>query len=399
MRKGFLGCLVVTTQLAGLALAQTPSSTSNYHPIPYPAVALGRPASLAPASASAGSDLIMPIADSRPAPTTLPATQPTPDAGSAAVVSPAVVQGTPIPVAAAPVSGAFCAEPCSNDSRMWVNGEYLLWWSKVAPLPLTPQTLDYGAFSGFRITVGGWLDADQQIGLEGRGFWLPERSTGISAPGLGTIPILGLNLSIAAANASVTTSSTLWGADLAGTYSLVRGSTLHAELLGGFRYIGLDENLTASADGVVNFPSGPASGTAVAAFHTLNSFYGGQMGARAGARMGRFTVDLTGTVALGVTQESLQLDAFAVGNAGAITKSASANPRTYRSPFAVAPVGQARIGYDLTRFANLFVAYDFLYISDVARPGNQALTFIPSGSIQSGDYWAQGITIGAEFRF
>jgi hypothetical protein len=66
----------------------------------------------------------------------------------------------------------------------------------------------------------------------------------------------------------------------------------------------------------------------------------------------------------------------------------------------------------------VFVGYDFLYWSDVARPGDQAdpridparvpalggpgrtagTTHTPS-AIQESDFWAQGLHVGAEFRY
>jgi len=399
MRKGILALLASTTQLAGLALAQAPPSLSPYHAsVQSTPIALGKPVPLDAAIASAGPDLIVPVAV-QPTPQNSPSVEASQDIGPPAVTHLPPGQAPEFPAPTAPLSGAFCQEPAPRASCLWIDGEYLLWWSKGQPLPFTSENLDYGAFSGFRITVGGWLDSERQFGLEGRAFWLPEQTAGISAATPGSFPIPGLGLSVASAQASVTSNSTLFGADLNGVYSLYRGSSLHAELLGGFRYVGLDENLTASASGMVNFPSGTASASAVAAFHTLNDFYGGQIGARAGGRWGRFTADITGTVALGATQESLDLDALATETVGKITKTDFANPHLYRTPFSVVPEAQARVGYDVTKSLKLFVAYDFLYMSIVARPGDQALSFVPPAHLQTTSYWAQGITFGAEYRF
>jgi len=70
--------------------------------------------------------------------------------------------------------------------------------------------------------------------------------------------------------------------------------------------------------------------------------------------------------------------------------------------------------------ARLFVGYSFLYLSDVAQPGNQidrslnvtripfntqGVAFEPGGptqpalNINSSSFWAQGINFGLELRF
>jgi hypothetical protein len=60
-----------------------------------------------------------------------------------------------------------------------------------------------------------------------------------------------------------------------------------------------------------------------------------------------------------------------------------------------------------------FIGYDFLYLSSVARAGNQVdlrtngslITPTPSGpsnppfAFHGTDYWAQGVNFGLEFRY
>ena len=79
-------------------------------------------------------------------------------------------------------------------NRFWIGTEYLLWWIKDAPLPSRSDDHDepdflpspgglgqpgtsvpfggsplyFGAFSGTRITAGGWLNAARTIGIEGQ---------------------------------------------------------------------------------------------------------------------------------------------------------------------------------------------------------------------------------------
>jgi hypothetical protein len=92
---------------------------------------------------------------------------------------------------------------CGPDGRVWVSGEYLLWWIKgnrVPPLVTTGpgdptqvpppgapgaagtralfggDTLDRDPFSGGRFTAGYWLNCSQTVGLEAGYFFLGPRS-------------------------------------------------------------------------------------------------------------------------------------------------------------------------------------------------------------------------------
>ena len=83
----------------------------------------------------------------------------------------------------------------------------------------------------------------------------------------------------------------------------------------------------------------------------------------------------------------------------------------------VIPSLEVKLSYFFTPRWRLFVGYDFLYWSQVVRPGNQLdrnvnLTQSPvfGTGVLSGpaspvplfnrtDFWAQGINLGLEFRF
>ena len=87
--------------------------------------------------------------------------------------------------------------------------------------------------------------------------------------------------------------------------------------------------------------------------------------------------------------------------------------------FAVVPEGQVRLGYQFTRRLQGFVGYNFLYLRDVVRPGNQIdrninatqnALFGGTGGVLTGpaapppqfthsDFWAHGVNFGLEFRY
>jgi Putative beta barrel porin-7 (BBP7) len=83
--------------------------------------------------------------------------------------------------------------------------------------------------------------------------------------------------------------------------------------------------------------------------------------------------------------------------------------------FAVVPEVQVKVGYNITPSIAITVGYDFLYDSNVIRPGDQINRNIPKGQtfqqdgtaasltsparlFRTTDFYAQGISIGLVFR-
>src|SRR5262249_59869805 len=75
-------------------------------------------------------------------------------------------------------------------------------------------------------------------------------------------------------------------------------------LLGGFRFLAEDEGLNLATDStdLVGFRSQSAE-----SFTTHNRFYGGQVGAAASWRGSALSVEVVGKVALGCTDESVNI--------------------------------------------------------------------------------------------
>jgi hypothetical protein len=295
--------------------------------------------------------------------------------------------GGPAPVV--PACPTPACPPPATTPRFWADGEFLLWGVKRAPSPFGGST-DFGVFPGLELEVGGWLGPAEKWGLEGSGFFLGRQSHTLGAVA-GTLAFPGV---LAAGAGSANEDSQLYGADFNGLYNLYRDSNFHADLLGGFRYLGLQEDLKAYAAGTVILPGLVETGTALSRLTAQNNFYGGQIGARAGWHFNRFFVDVTGKVAIGATSEGLTEQFAAVGNNGATN---AFQFRRSKGDFAVVPELNLRVGYDITHNIRAFVGYDFLYISSVARPGNQ--DFGGASSIQSNGFWAQGVNLGVEFSF
>lgn len=385
MRNGFLGTVALLCAGAALAPAQAPPLVRLGTPVPlHEAVRLQRPvvadsaqplpvilrtsASETPTIYRAAVD---PLFESAPPPPPGPGGPPTAPPG-------------PLLVPACPAA--------SCDQHFWVSGEYLMWWVKNGPMPVDDAS--YGAFSGLRLNSGAWLGSAQRFGLEGSGFLLERRSTGVTAAGTLNVPPIVILTGVG----SVSSSSQLYGAEANGLFNLYRDDRFHADLLGGFRYVGLQESLKAYAAGTFIFGGIVQTGSAGARLLAQNNFYGGQVGARAGLHLGRWVADVTGKVGLGVVREGLTASAVATDN---VLGTSGFDRRSSHNDFAVVPEVEVRVGFDITRNLHTFVAYDFLYLSKVARPGNQnfASFLSPAPTATTTDFWAQGISFGLEFTY
>jgi hypothetical protein len=478
VRKGLLASLAVLVGGAGLVPAQPP---------PAPAPQMSAPS-------AGGVSLGQPLPLDSPADPPAPAAGPTmwTAAGGTPVASPSggdpvsappIVRGEseplpppppppppPLPPPGPPLLDGLT--PGRGAPCFWANTEYLLWWIKSAPVPapllttgstsgVNPGALNdpttrvllgganenYNPFSGFRGTLGGWLDSCQTWGLEATGFFLAQQSRNatvasgggvpplfipyvnpfLAAPGDAALPI---TVPGAATAASLASSSSLWGVELRGLYNFYRNDFWHSEALFGFRYLNLGESLDFNA--ATTFSPGPGglSGTLSLAdsFQTRNQFYGGEIGARGGIRWGRLTVDGFTTVALGDMNEAINVNGFKSATAtipgfgriggslpGGFFAESSNIGHQSKNHFAVVPEVGLQVGYLFTPHFRAFVGYNFLYASNVVRPGNQMDTTVnptqlfgtpplfgparPAPLFHQTDFWAQGVTFGLEFRW
>jgi hypothetical protein len=365
-----------------------------------------------------------------------------------------------------------------------VSGEYLLWWVKNGPLsvplittgpfPAPPGVspgvlgqpgtalvygltgIDYHTFSGVRVTAGCWLDPDQTVGFEGRGFLLEHRTNQFSAASdAAGNPVLALpntfngmpeRFTVSEADrrsgsVDVPSTSRLWGAEANALLSLCRDGSLHACALAGFRYLDLQEGLGVDSfstalnnalptDTVVFLaqPIRPPGSVLVNdQFDTRNHFYGGQIGGRVDYTAGKLFGSLAVKVGLGDTHEVISNTGtttlivpgqpnFTV-NGGRLVGPSNAGHFS-QDAFSVVPEVEVGVGCRLTDHIRALVGYNFLYWTDVVRPGNQidqtidarqvptSIVFTsgfvgtaPTVPFRKSDFWAQGINFALELAF
>jgi hypothetical protein len=476
VRKGLLASLAVLVGGAGLVPAQPP-------PAPAPptsassvgGVSLGQPLPLdAPAAPPANGPTMWTAANGAPVASSSSTDPPFPSpvvrgAGEPLPVPPP--PPPPPPASGPPLLDVFA--PARGAPCFWTSAEYLLWWVKNGPVPtpllttgrpsgVNPGALNdpttqvllgggnehYGPFSGFRGTLGGWLDSCQTFGLEGTGFFLGQKNVHSSvSSGAGGPPLyipyvspflfppgdtaLPLKVPGTTTLSSLSSSSSLWGAEIRGLYNFYRNDHFHAEALAGFRYLNLGESL--DFDTSIHLPPmmpGSLSGTLSLddSFQTRNQFYGGEIGARGGLRWGRVTADVFGTLSLGGMNEVLNTSgsksvvagvpgfpAFSGSLPGGFFTEPSNIGQQSKNVFAVVPEVGLQLGYLFSPHFRAFVGYNFLYVSNVVRPGNQIDPTVnttqllgthpligparPMPLFNQTDFWAQGVTFGLEFRW
>ncbi len=369
---------------------------------------------------------------------------------------------------------SFDDAPASNVGalgREWQGMEYLLWWTRSTRMPAvaTANTASTSAVlpnsattilagggnelegrdhSGGRFTLGVALDSSQTLGLEGNYFFLGTRTNSVGASSPGTLGSAALGVpyfdvssateqaqtvafpGFARGTVTVDASSRVQGAELNAVFNFLGNGTVYLDGLVGFRYLEVDEGLQiAYLSDRFQTPSG-AVGMSVGAadqFDGHNRFFGGQVGLRGELRKGRFFLGVMGKIALGDTVEVVRINGVsATARAGARevlqrggTLALPTNSgRFTRDMFGVVPEGSVRVGVVLRDRTRLFVGYNFLYLSELARPGDQIdrnvnATQLPLGtrggtlfgapaprfSFNGSDFWAQGLVLGVEYRY
>jgi hypothetical protein len=361
------------------------------------------------------------------------------------------------------VSSAWSGDS-TNGPNCWIALEGLLWWVKNQPLSVPIVTtgpasqganaggiavpgsislvspLNFGMEGGSRITAGGWFDSALPIGAEGSIFFLQRQSAGfkvIDASGTGQTvinePVAGAPFStqvsapgLETGSVFVNSTSQFGGGDINLMYNLVRADGWKVDLLGGFRYLQLDESLNINAYstlfttttytdnlGNVLATAPPGSNvTVVDYFGTRNQFYGGQIGARFEHSIGGWFVGGVATLAIGATHEVAMINGSTFvypvnGPPVALGGGNFANIQSGRysvNRFAFAPELQTSIGYQLGSHIRMSAGYNFIYLSSVLRPGNQIDNTYdgivhPIVPMASSSFWAQGLNLSLKFSF
>jgi hypothetical protein len=370
-------------------------------------------------------------------------------------------------------TGCDLGTPTEAPGCLWAEAEYLLWWMKGNALPPlitaspagtsaaqagvlgTPTTtvlfggthVNDEVRSGFRFTVGGWLDDCHKLGVEGDFFMLESEGTGFVASSTGS-PILARPFfnaftgrpdaqliafpGLLSGTVSARSESTgLLGADALLRCNLCCGCNSRLDVVGGFRYLrlsdhlGMDENLVTTSATNPNFVPLGTSIVLADQFDTRNEFYGFNLGLKGSVRRGPWVLQGLAQLAVGDNREVVSISgattvtvpgAAPVTSAGGLLALPSNIGRFGKDRVEVIPEFGARIGYQVSSRLQVFAGYTLLYWPDVLRPGTEVDPVVnptllpgspipPSGAqrpmplLNNTSFWAQGIDLGFELRF
>jgi hypothetical protein len=309
--------------------------------------------------------------------------------------------------------------------------------------------VDQGVRPGGRFSTGYWFDDCHRFGLDGSFFFLAQdsvafRATSDGSAGSGVLAIPYLDVTpnsftngqntillalpgVSAGSAQAFISSNLQSADVNGRSRVLRGTSGYVDVLGGFRYLRLSEALDLSADATtIDDPFNVVSLSTSSGFATRNHFYGGQLGTEAELTCGCWFLDLRSKLALGDNHETALVDGSFTFNARGQSTTVQSGPFAMPSnigshshdTFSFVPEIGIDLGYQIGNHLRAKCGYSLLYWTDVVRPGDQidaamnmsqlqaplgpgALTgpARPAMSFKETDFWAQGVSLGVEFRY
>ena len=203
------------------------------------------------------------------------------------------------------------------------------------------------------------------------------------------------------------------GAEANAVGNLFDRDGLRLNALVGYRYLQVHEGLTAAAAR----PFAP--GTVYDEFVAHNRFHGGQLGLHADWSRGGGVGARTGTVGSGGT--FVVVGADGATDAGPLPGGLFTGPtnvgRWTRTAFAVVPEGTLKVGLRWGDAGRVYVGYNFLYLSDAVRPGDQLDRVVNPANVPAlggpglgfpdrprplfarSEFWAQGLVVGLEARY
>lgn len=358
--------------------------------------------------------------------------------------------------------------------RWWDTDELLLWWPKAHSLPplvtatrsgavpvlgrqdtqtlVGGRAIDNQDIAGWRTVLGLALNDADTVGIEGRYFFLGTRTlssfaTDLGNPRIGAIGLPFVNaltgdedvLTVArpgfnSALVTAYTTTRVQGAEGNVVVNLIAAKSVKLHAIAGYRYFQLNEGLrleqTLLKYGTHETLGHTAMGLVADQFSTGNSFSGGQLGLHADVVRDSVFIEFEGKLALGsnfqkatiggethlLTFGTNPLPLVRSHPGGAYAQNTNSG-RLTNSAFALVPEGTVKFGVKSDR-SRFYVGYNYLYLSDAIRPGDQVdrrlnpnqIPLVSGGAPFRGpefphaqlvqtDFWLQGLVIGWEARY
>jgi hypothetical protein len=293
--------------------------------------------------------------------------------------------------------------------------------------PARGRAAGLGQFNGLRVTVGRWFDEDGELGAEFSGFIFGREGTSARfSDATGTpivsVPTIGTGGEPVAFDFAfpgrftgaleVRTATQLYSGEASLLHRRYGDGCWSFDTLFGYRYLQLNERLDLlgrttplGAVGTFNGAVLPA-GVAVLtrdSFRARTEFHGAQLGGRVEWRRNMFTVTAFGKGGAGASVQTLRVE-------GATTATGPGAPRVAAGGVRALPTNIGRdtntdfsllgetgieLGFQMTKHVSLRVGYNFLFWSDVLRPGSVVDSTVNLAQVPLSPTFAAGPLAGA----
>jgi len=363
---------------------------------------------------------------------------------------------------------------CSPPGRFWLRADYLMWWTngtRLPPLaatgPLDVQgveilygnrTVNNGGRSGYRATLGMWLDCCHTWDLEFDYFSLGEMASNYTSPfSTGNPTVVRPYFNVwtnrqdgelvaytgqVEGTVSVRAKDYFQSAGVSLSYNLCSGDmccscdsgcddccvpTLNCcrtDLIMGFRHYNLSDRVSIYENLRITQP-GPTYNTRFLIhddFGANNNFYGSELGLRTRIYRGRWSVEIMTKIALGNNHQPVdiygqEIKTPPVGPTETYYDGIFAGPSNkgtyHRDTFTMIPQLNLELGYQINCHLRAYVGYSIMYWGCVARaadqidlnvdprnwPGEPGGLPFPAFPGKTSCFYAQGINVGTELRF
>ena len=339
-----------------------------------------------------------------------------------------------------------CAE------RWWVRADYLMWWvqgNRLPPLVTTSpagtprpdagqgavlfggQSVDDDLRHGVRLTMGAWLDACQDWGIEGHYLYVGDAGGGYEAASNGepilARPFYNLDLNrqdsqlvafpgVVQGQIRIDTSSDVNSAGLLLRRTMLRGCQGEIAFVGGYRYFRFRERLTIDEDRLSTEPlSYGATFQVQDDFAVQNDFHGGEIGLAAEMQRGRWSLDALTKLGVGGVRQRLDIagrmlvtapdDSTDIRNYGLLAQTSNIGQYS-DTELAFLPELGVHLGYCVTPSLSLRAGYSLLWLTDALRTGDQVDLAIgegasgtyPQATMDTTSVCVQGVNLGLEWR-
>jgi len=367
-----------------------------------------------------------------------------------------------------------------HDGQLWFRGDFLLWWTKSAnlvPLVTTSDEVDFGilgydttkvlfggdgvgpgARAGGRFTLGYSLSQCQDSSIEATYLFLGNRAATFSQTSAAGDPLLArpyydLNNDVpdqtalliaypdVAINSKITAalSNELQSFEILSRQAIFRECGHRLDFLFGYRYGRFSERLAidtlfTAGDSSYLYPAGNKVQMSDV-FSADNEFHGVDLGIAAKTDYDRWSLECLAKLALGATRSRVSIYGLTnlkdpdtgeeTTTPGGLLAQTTNIGRYTRNEFSAIPELGLNVGYNVTPRLKATCGYSVIYLSQVARPGDQIdankdttstnvkvnvnssqsgggdLTGVPSPGYRfvTTDFWAQGLTFGLDYRF